>query len=297
MARKLGRPPYQAAEGSGGRSYRLPAYGSPIGEPPGSSVPEMRMPGVDDRLAIPESGEEYFDGIRYEVMAGEPEHADPQCQLAYVARACVAEGYVASTELLTRSDVGSDFATDVCVRRQGTDPRTGQRYLEELSFEVANTQTLKELGIRAKKLVARGVRRLFAVMVQEEEIHEWEPRGGWKVLSRYGEIRDRAFHKPLRVRAILNAAEADRLVSAALVAKKEPHLMKTLEEREAKGREEGRKETLRGNIKDLCEVLNIDWSTERKAALQAMKLSDLDALWVQLVTDRDWPSSQNLGRS
>ncbi len=90
----------------------------------------MRMPGVDDRLAVPEAGEEYVDGVRYEVLAGEAAHADPQCQLAYVVRACVAKGYIASTELLTRSDSGSDFATDVCVRRAGTDPQTGQRYLE-----------------------------------------------------------------------------------------------------------------------------------------------------------------------
>jgi hypothetical protein len=293
MARKPEHPAYDAAEGSSGRSYRLPSYGSPVGEPPSSSPPAMRMPGVDDRLAIPETGEEYIDGVRYEVMAGEAAHADPQCQLAYVVRACVAKGWIASTELLTRADGGSDFATDVCVRRKGTDPRTGHRHLEELSFEVANTQTLNELGVRAKKLEARGVRRLFAVMVQEEEIQEWHPQGGWKVLSVRSEIRDQAFHKPLRVRAILDAAEADRLVFEALVAKKEPHLMKTLEDREAKGREEGREETFRGNIKDLCGVLDIDWSAERNASLQAMKLSDLDALWVHLVTEKSWPYSQN----
>ncbi len=277
----------------------------PLREPGSSSPPALRMPGVDDRLATPEAGEEYIDGVRYEVMAGEPEHADPQCQLAYVVRACVAEGYIASTELLTRSDVGSDFATDVCVRRAGEDPQTGQRYLEELSFEVANTQTLGELGVRADKLVARGVRRIFAVMVQEEEIREWKSESGWKVRSQRGEIRDRAFHKPLRVRAILNAAEADRLVTEAMIAKKEPHLMKTLEEREAKGRtegrkegrtegrteglREGRKETFRRNIKDLCRVLDIEWSAERNASLHSMKLADLDALWTYLVVDKIWP--------
>ncbi len=248
----------------------------------------MRLPGVDDRLAIPEAGEEYIDGVRYEVMAGDPEHADPQCQLAYVVRACVAKGWVASTELLTRADEGSDFATDVCVRRKGKDPRTGQRYLEELSFEVANTQTFNELEVRAKKLVARGVRRLFAVIVHEEEIREWQPQGSWKVLTLDDEIEDPAFHKPLRVRAILDAAEADRLVFEALVAKKEPHLMKTLEQREAKGREE----TFRRNVQDLCQVLDIDWTAERQAAIQSMRLSDLDALWNHLVTEKDWPTSQ-----
>ncbi len=47
---------------------------------------------MDGRLAIPEAGEEYIDGVCYEVMAGEQEHADPQCQLSYVVRACVASG-------------------------------------------------------------------------------------------------------------------------------------------------------------------------------------------------------------
>ncbi len=51
------------------------------GRPPGKrsnpGLPALRMPGVDDRLATPEAGEEYIDGVRYEVMAGEPEHADP----------------------------------------------------------------------------------------------------------------------------------------------------------------------------------------------------------------------------
>ena len=54
---------------------------------------------------------------------------------------CLAEGYVASTELLTRTEKGFDFATDVCVRQEAIDPETGGRYLEEISFEVANTQT------------------------------------------------------------------------------------------------------------------------------------------------------------
>ncbi len=113
---------------------------------------------------------------------GADARADPQCQLAYFVRACVAEGYIASTELLTRSEVGSDFATDVCVRRAGEDPQTHQRYLEELSFEVANTQTLADLRDRAKKLMARGVRRLFAVMVEEGEVREWT-RAGWRWLN------------------------------------------------------------------------------------------------------------------
>jgi hypothetical protein len=243
------------------------------------------MPGVDDRLAVPEAGEEYIDGVRYEVMAGEPEHADPQCQLAYVVRPCAAEGWIASTELLTRADVGSDFATDVCVRRAGKDPRTGQRYLEELSFEVANTQTLGKLEHRAKKLVARGVRRVFAVMVREGEVREWKRSGGWRVRSARGEIRDRAFKKPLRIRAILDAAEADRMVVDALWEKREPHLVKLVDQ----GRTEGRKEALRDHAKDLCGILNIEWSAERSASVEVMSLAELEVLREHLVNEKSWP--------
>ena len=211
----------------------------------------MHMPGVDDRLAIPEAGEEYVDGVRYEVLAGEADHADPQCQLAYVVRACVAEGYVASTELLTRSEVESDFATDVCVRRAGEDPQTGQRYLEELSFEVANTQSLADLQHRAQKLIARGVRRLFAVMVEEGQVREWT-KGGWRVRALRGEIRDRTFEKPLRIRAILDAAEADRLEAEALWAKREPFLVELVDKERAEGRAEG---LVEGRAKGLAEAI------------------------------------------
>jgi hypothetical protein len=294
MVRKPEHPAY-AAEGSSGQSYRLPSYGSPVGEPPGSSPPAMRMPGVDDRLAVPEAGEEYVDGVRYEVMGAEPEHADPQCQLAYVVRACVAPGYVASTELLTRSDQGSDFTTDVCVRRAGTDPRARQRYLEELSFEVANSQTLGQLDRRAKKLVKRGVRRVFGLLVQEEKVYEWTRSGVRKEHPIDGQIRDRVFHTPLRIRAILDVAEAKRLVFEALVNEDDPNLGSYVEKKEAKsrieGHKEGRKETLRSNVKDLCVVLGIALLPERNAAIEAMSVSELEALWKQLTNRKSWPGA------
>ena len=170
---------------------------------------------------------------------GEPAHADPQCQLAYIVKACVDEGYVAATELLTRTDKKSDFATDVCVRRAGVDPAMGERYLEEISFEVANAQTRPKLEKRAKKLVARGVRRVFGIMVKEEKVLEWTRANGFKERPLRGHIRDRTFKKPLAVRAILDAAAADRLVVEALWAKREPSLVKLVEKSEAKGREEG----------------------------------------------------------
>lgn len=53
----------------------------------------------------------------------------------------------------------------------------------------------------------------------------------------------------------------------------------------AKGRAEG----VRGGIVDLCTLLTIDLTAERAAAVAAMTLPELDALWAALVRDRRWP--------
>ena len=247
MARKLQPDTYVSPAAATSPALQLPSYGSPQADPsppvrePPMRTPPLWLPAVDDRLARPEEGEEYVDGeyFGWQTMAGDPEHADPQCQLAYVVRACVAPGYIASAELLTRTDKESDFASDVSVRREGTDPATDSRYLEEISFEVANSQTLSKLETRARKLVKRGVRRVFGIMVKDCEIREWRSHGGFKVRPLAGEIRDRAFKKPLRVRAILDAAAADRLVVEALWAKQEPNLVKLVEKGEARGEARG----------------------------------------------------------
>ena len=256
----------QAPGVSGEASYDLPADGSSPAEPapairepgrppsknraPAGSGVAIRLPGggerlaPDDRLARPEAGEfgeEVIDGVRMECHPAESAHADPQCRLAHLVSACLVKGYVASVELLTRTGIESDFATDVCVRRVGVDPETRGRYLEEISFEVANTQTRKNLEeVRVPKLVGCGVRRIFAVMVPEGDVLEWSIQDGeWVGWAPGAEIRDPLFVQPLEVTAILDAAQADQLVSKAQLAKREPYLMRVLDEREAKGETRG----------------------------------------------------------
>ncbi len=295
---------YSTHRGATTPAYRMPAYGTPLSEPPSpmreppSAAKSLHMPGIDERLARPEEGEEYVDGERigWQAMAGEPAHADPQCRLAYVVSACVGDGYIAATELLTRADKDSDFATDVCVRRGGIDPPTNERYPEELSFEVANAQTLARLEKRAKKLVARGVRRVFGILVREGRVLEWARTSGFKDRPMHGQISDRTFKKPLRVRAILDAAAADRLVAEALWEKREPYLVQLVkkgrkqghEEGREQGREQGREATLRSNIRDLCAVLAISWPVEREVAVSTMSLPALETLWEHLVKHKAW---------
>ncbi|MCP4662857.1 MAG: hypothetical protein GY856_46285 [bacterium] len=69
-------------------------------------------------------------------------------------------------------------------------------------------------------------------------------------------IRDRVFKKALHVKAILDAAAMEKLVSEAQLAKREPHLMGVVQEREAKGRARGRAEgRAEGEARGLAEAI------------------------------------------
>ena len=92
---------------------------------------------------------------RNEVVPQLPEqirHANQQTELSYVVRGKVASGYLTPSDLLTRVGEKSDFATDVCVYKNGIDPATGERYLEEIAFEVVSTQTERDVTEKAKEM-------------------------------------------------------------------------------------------------------------------------------------------------
>jgi Uma2 family endonuclease len=271
------------ASSAGAGALRLPA--------------SQDFPSLDDHLVEPETPVEMIRGRRVEVTPAKPPHADGQFKLSYVIGAHVRPGYVGSSELLTRAGVGSDFATDVSVRRQGTNPETDTRYLEELAFEVVNEQFLRDITEKAEDLTARGVRRIIAVFVKKGEVCEWTPRsGGWKKLEPEATFSDPTLARPLRVRELLDAAEADNAVVLALVAKGNPAIAKVQEqsraEGEARGRAEGeargRAEGARATVRDLCELLDIPLTPARQAELAQMQIAELDALRERLKRDRRW---------
>jgi hypothetical protein len=247
------------------------------------------FPSLDERLVEPETREEMIRGRRVVALPALGPHADRQCELSYVIRAHVRPGFVGSSELLTRASKDSDFATDVCVRRQGTNPETGTRYLEELSFEVVNEQSMRDITDKAEDLTARGVRRVIAVFVKKGEVCEWSAKGGaWRKLDPDATFSDATLARPLRVRALLDAAEADEAVVLALMAKGNPAILKVREDSEAKGLAKGRAEGLRAAVRDLCELLDIRLTPEREGALAGMQSAELDALRERLKRDRRW---------
>jgi Putative restriction endonuclease len=131
---------------------------------------------------VGKSADEVIGGRRVVAFPAEAPHADQHGELQYVLRAHVAPGYVAAVDLLTRVDQKSDFASDVCVRREGVDPQTGKRHLEELAFEVVSEQTEQDVSEKVPRMHRRGVRRIFAIFIKSRQVCEWssEGPGGWK---------------------------------------------------------------------------------------------------------------------
>ncbi len=190
----------------------------------------LRLPGrepfprLDDHLVEPEvTRDEVIAGRRVVASPAKWPHATQHSRLDYVLDAHVAKGYVTATDLITRFSADSDFATDACVSKEGTDPATGERYLEEVAFEVVSTQNEGYVTTKAQRMQQRGVRRIFTIWVKGQRVCEWSPETqSWRRLEPNAEIEDPCLVRPLPVSALLDAAQADDAVAEALNAKDNP---------------------------------------------------------------------------
>jgi len=203
-----------------------PAY--ELKAPPKSGSPSsMRLPAatdlpdLDDHLDPPEITRlERVGGRVMEASPAEAPHAIRHGELDYLLRGTVADGYRSASDLKTRFDAESDFASDGAVLRDGVDPKTGKRHLEELAFEVVSEQRASVPREKAARMHRRGVRRIFAVFVKEGRVGEWSPKDDdWRTLDPLSSIEDRCLVQPLPVAALLEAAAADDTVASALAAK------------------------------------------------------------------------------
>ena len=228
----------------------------------------MRLPGredfprVDDHIVVPElSRDEMIGGRRYETMGAQEPHATKHSQLDYVLRAKVATGYTTASDLQTRVDEDSDFAADGTVLREGIDPDTGTRYLEELAFEIVSEQSKSKVTDKAVRMLRRGVRRLFALFVKTGKVCEWSPTTQtWEALAAGSRIDDPCLVEPLAVEALLDAAAADDAVASALITKSNPVIEEFGAERRAEGKTEGKAEgkaegKTEGRAEDVLSIL------------------------------------------
>jgi hypothetical protein len=202
------------------------------------------FPRVDEHLVVPEmTRDEIIAGRRVIASPAQMPHAKQHGELTYVLRAHVAPGYVTPVDLLTRHDVKSDFASDSCVIKDGVDPETGTRHLEELVFEIVSEQTERDVSEKAVQMHRRGVRRIFALMLKAWQVCEWSPESrSWRPVE--ASIMDHCLAAPLPAAALLDAAEADNAVVEALAAKGNPAIQKREAAARTEGHSEGRAESI-----------------------------------------------------
>jgi hypothetical protein len=259
----------------------------------GPSAPHSPEPSVfprlDDHLVRPETREEMIDGRLVLAPPALEPHAERHFELDYVTRGGAAPGYVGATDLLTRTGARTQFAADTCIRREGIDPATGTRYLEELAFEIVNEQSLADVTKRARDLTTRGVRRIIAIFVKTNDVRDWSPSlDDWITFDPNGAIEDRTLAMPLPVRALLDRAAANRAVVQGLKAKGDPAIREIEDEGRRKGLQEGRAQMARTAIEGLCEILEIPFGPERQALLHTLDAAKLEALYAQIRAQRRW---------
>ncbi|HKI00930.1 MAG TPA: hypothetical protein VKK31_03020 [Thermoanaerobaculia bacterium] len=250
------------APGSSGSPLRLPGRGP--------------FPGVDDHLVVPEvTRDEIIGGRRVVAHPAQPPHATQQSMLDYVLQAHVASGYTAAADLLTRHDVDSDFASDSCVFKEGVDPETGGRYLEEIAFEVVSEQNERNVREKAPRMHRRGVRRIFAVFVKgQQRVCEWSPESqSWCLLDPDSRIEDPCLVAPLSVAALLDASAADNAVVEALAAKSNPAILQREAKAEAKGVAEA--------ILKVLEARGVEVSSEQRQEISSCRIPDRLDRWLR----------------
>lgn len=202
-----------------------------------------RFPRIDDHLVEPEvTRDELIGGRRVVACPAQAPHAKQQFELDLILATHLAPGYVGASDLLTRVDRDSDFASDACIYKDGIDPETGTRYLEEIAFEVVSKQKEGIVSEKAPRMHVRGVRRIFAIFVKgKRRVCEWVPESqSWRVLSRDSQIEDPCLVTPLPVAALLDAAVAAIAVVKGLAAQGNPELQR----REAAAKAQGVAESI-----------------------------------------------------
>ena len=241
---------------------------------PGRDTP---LPPIDERLAVPETHTQVIGGVVVKTMGANPPHAIQHAEVARVFAGCLAEGYLAAVDMLTRVDEDDDRAADVSVFPAAPEEKTGRRQLEEIAFEVCDSQRSNDAAEKARKFVRRGVRRVFYIRVDEGDVHEWQrAEDAWGKLGDEASIEDRCFIVPIPVRALVQRVLADDTVARALLARGNPVVVAAVNAARARGRDEGALASARGLLLRTMELRRLPVSEAQRRRVAAC--DDLAAL-------------------
>ena len=222
-----------------------------VGEP---AMPDPRAipnppPLVGDYIVEPETDNEFFEGEVRKCLPANATHSRQHAKLIVLLSAYCAPGYVVDVDLLTRQSEDNNFASDSCIRKDGFDPNTGDRHLEELAFEIKATQRPGDLRKRARIMAERGVRRIFAIPVKGDSaghriiagpLQEWlHESDNWHIYRGDEMLEDACLRQPLKASALLDAIEADRALGEALIASGNAAIVEHAEARYRDGKDAG----------------------------------------------------------
>ena len=252
---------------------------------PDASRARPALPDIDDRLAPPETCFEVHDGELVYVPPADPPHATRHSKISALVEAHAGLEFEVASDMLTRLTEVDDKAPDVSVFPLAPDPQTGRRQIEQLAFEVVSTESIGRAGLKAAQLVARGVRRVFAVDVERSRALEWSAAlGSWRVLDPAGHIDDPALGVPLPIGDLVHAAKADDSMARALIAKRN----RVIEAVRAQDRVEGMAKGLaEGKAKGLAEGKVTGKAEALLDVLALRNLSVDDAARARILGERD----------
>lgn len=220
---------------------------SDAGADAGSDLPAL--PEIDDRLVLPGTRFEMLDGRLVYVPPCDGPHGARQVQVCALIEAHTGPAFEVSADMLTRTSRIDDFAPDISIHEKAPHPVTGRPRLAQLVFEVVSTQTLGNAARKARKLIERGVRRVFAIDVGRSRALEWSAAlDGWRVLEAGGVISDPALEVALPIAVLIRDTRADDAVMRALAARHNPVLEDIKAASRNEGRAEGRAEGARDGV-------------------------------------------------
>jgi Uma2 family endonuclease len=204
---------------------------------------DAELPPEDERLVAPETPYEMVDGELVYVPPSHYDHGERQSKAAGLIDACVRPEFSVVTEVLTRVSRTTDIAPDISVYPRARDPATGRRQVAELAFEVVSTQSLANAADRARRLSARGVRRVFAIDVERNRAMEWS-RGleAWRLLDVGACLEDRVLAVALAIEPLVKAVRMDDAIARALIIKNNPVIAAEMAASHRKGKVEGREQ-------------------------------------------------------
>jgi Uma2 family endonuclease len=249
-----------------------------------SSHDDSDRPDIDERLVTPGTRYEMLDGELVYVPPAEGPHAIRHSKALALLEAHAGAEFDVACDLLTRTSKTNDLAPDVSVFSRAPDPQTGRRQLAQLAFEVVSTESLSHAGKKAAELIARGVRRVFAINVERERALEWSSAlGTWSMLDTSAYIEDPALATPLPIEALVRATKADDAMARALLAKGNPVIKDVRAQGQAEGEQRG---FSRGQQEGFAEGRQAGLAEGRQAGLVEGKHEGLAEALVTILTAR-----------